>query len=438
MMYTAPSDNTKAILLLTAPLVAGGGRSGAKPLTPREYNRVAQRIREIEREPADLLGPDAKRSLRDLESLVDRGRLEALLDQGFALSQALEHWQARSIWVVSRADAEYPKRLKKRLGQVAPALFYGCGSPALWDRGGLAVVGSRSVEDPTLQYTETVGQLAAEASCTVISGGARGVDRAAMNGALEAGGSTVGVLPNNLDRAALNRGHREPLMDERLTLVSPFDPATRFFAGNAMGRNKLIYLLADAALVVAAEYGKGGTWSGASEQLEKYKAVSIYVARTGQASRGLRGLAEKGAMPWPEPANRDEFEGILDGASGAETSDLEQRPLPLDAETPTGTHPGPVPSTMDPSAGDPRPSAETTSARQLWTTVTELISRECRDRPKSKNEIAEALQVATGQADRWLKAMVEDGSLVRLSRPVRFQTCDPSGTLFGSDSPLEP
>lgn len=437
MTYLAPSDNAKAVLLLTAALTAGGGRSGARPLAPREYNSVGQRLRELQGEPADLLRPEAAALLKGLETTVDRLRLEALLDQGFALGQALDHWQARSIWVLSRADEEYPQRLKQRLGQHAPSLLYGCGSPTLLGTGGLAVVGSRNVGASIVEYTEQVGRLAAETACTVVSGGARGVDRAAMSGALQAGGRTVGILPNNLERAALHRDNRGPLLDERLALVSPYDPATRFFSRNAMQRNKFIYLLADTALVVASDYGKGGTWSGASEQLEKYRAIPIYVASTGDASPGLRGLADKGAKPWPEPANRDEFEKLLAEASIAEKVANGQESLPLDPDIRPGGESEPVPAPPQSSSSQALADSGATSARELSPRVRERLVRECQDLPKSASEIAATLQVPESRATQWLQSMVEDGSLLRLARPVRYRAARPPGSLFGSAPPPE-
>ena len=50
-----------------------------------------------------------------------------------------------------------------------------------------------------------------------------------------------------------------------------------------MRRNKLIYALADAALVVNADYNKGDTWTGAAEQLDKLKLVPIYARANGYA-----------------------------------------------------------------------------------------------------------------------------------------------------------
>ena len=195
----------------------------------------------------------------------------------------------------------------------APPVLYGCGNRDALDRGGLAVVGSRRVNEELIEYTERVGQLAAHAEVQIVSGGARGVDQAAMRGSLEAGGRAIGVLGNNLERAALNRGNREPLMDGRLVLVSSFDPAVRFRGWQAMERNKQIYALADAALVVNSDHGHGGTWAGATEQLEKLHYVPVYVRSAGEPCRGLEELVLRGAGEWGERKTPSELGEIVFG-----------------------------------------------------------------------------------------------------------------------------
>src|SRR3989338_5710325 len=198
------SPNTKAILLLTAPLIVGRSSTTFDLLTPSEYKRLARHLRNIQRQPADLLSSDATELLQACQSVVDQGRLKQLLERGFLLSQAVERWQTRAIWVVSRADAEYPRRLKARLKEEAPPVLYGCGDAALLDTGGLAVVGSRDVDDKLVEYTEGIGRLVARAKHTLVSCGARGIDQAAMRGALESGGKVAGVLADSLERTALN------------------------------------------------------------------------------------------------------------------------------------------------------------------------------------------------------------------------------------------
>ena len=235
---------------------------------------------------------------------MTRARLQRLLGRGFLLSQVIERWQARAIWVVSRADAEYPRRLKVRLREDAPAVIYGCGDMALLESGGLAVVGSRHVDDSLIDYTMAVGRLAARAGRTLVSGGAKGIDQAAMRGALEAGGKVSGVLADSLEKTTMNREHRNLLLDGQLVLISPYDPSAGFNVGNAMQRNKLIYALADASLVVSSDLNKGGTWTGAVEQLDKLKFVPGLRSIDGRVVCRTRCPAQQGGAPLAEPARR--------------------------------------------------------------------------------------------------------------------------------------
>ena len=309
------SHNARAILLLTAPLIAGRGNTTSDLLSPGEYKHFARHLRDIQRQPADLLSPDAADLIRDCKPVVDEVRLQRLLGRGFLLSQVIERWQSRAIWVASRADTNYPQRLKARLRDDAPAVLYGCGDTSLLESGGLAVVGSRDADDTLISYTINVGRLAADASKTIVSGGARGVDRAAMPGALEQGGKVIGVLADSLEKSAMNREYRNMLINGQLVLISPYDPSAGFNVGNAMQRNKLIYALADASLVVSSDFNKGGTWAGAAEQLDKLRMVPVFVRSTGENSPGIEALRRKGAIPWPDPQNVNALKEVFDVAA---------------------------------------------------------------------------------------------------------------------------
>jgi len=446
------SPNTRAILLLTAPLIAGRGSASSDLLSPGEYNRLARHLRKIQRQPADLLSPDAAEILRACQPVIDEGRLQKLLGRGFLLSQVVERWRARAIWVVSRADAEYPRRLKARLREDAPAVLYGCGDMALLETGGLAVVGSRRVDDALIDYTMAVGRLAARAGRTLVSGGAKGIDQAAMRGALEAGGKVCGVLADSLEKTAMNREHRNLLLDGQLVLISPYDPSAGFNVGHAMQRNKLIYALADASLVVSSDLNKGGTWAGAVEQLDKLKFVPVFVRTTGESSAGLDGLRKKGALPWPNPQVVDSFEDVFKVAmskpmaspqvgfalsSNEEPTSAEANPTvperydaapaPQDKSEPSA----PVdavsaarltveaseelpPVTPEPSApidnAKESEQAESTPAEALFTAVREVILQ-LLSAPMKVTEVAATLEVSNAQAKVWLQRLVDEGVL---------------------------
>ena len=309
------SSNTQVALLLTAPLIAGRAEQEANLFTASEYRRLCALIGKSNFQPSDLIETEPTSLPSELQKLLDDERVQNLLGRGFLLTQALERWQSRGIWIVGHLDDEYPSKFTNRLHENTPAIIYGCGDRNLLDEGGLAVVGSRAVDDSLITYTEDIGLAAAQAKKPIVSGGARGIDQAAMRGSLQNGGKAVGVMSDTLERAALNREHRDLIMDQQLTLISPYDPAAGFNVGNAMQRNKLIYALADAALVVNSDFEKGGTWSGAIEQLDKLKLVPVYVRSTGDVAKGLEMLQQRGAKPWPNPTTSEAFVELLNATS---------------------------------------------------------------------------------------------------------------------------
>jgi len=420
-MTEALSANTKAILLLTAPLNGGGRKRSSEVLKPGEYDRLARRIHELGKQPADLLTSESQSLLDECQLPIDAARIERLLGRGFQLSQAVEHWHARSIWVVSRADSDYPRRLKERLKYRSPAVLYGCGESEILDMGGLAVVGSRNVDDALIEYTRGIGSLAAAAGCPVVSGGARGIDRAAMGGALESGGRVSGVLADGLEKAAMRREHRNMILEGQLVLVSPYDPSAGFNVGHAMQRNKLIYALADAALVVNSDLNRGGTWAGATEQLEKLHFVPVFVRSTGQTSEGLDGLTRKGAIRWPNPTDPDAFEATLNSAKVRQPERAVQSELSFDERLEA---PRPV-QVKEPQPRQPEVVAKTTAgsepaaAEKLFDEVRELV-RQLVVEPLSKDEVAEALDVTKGQAQDWLRRLVAEGVVEKRTKPVRY------------------
>ncbi|MGD0661878.1 MAG: DNA-processing protein DprA [Syntrophorhabdales bacterium] len=419
-MNKALSPNTQATLLLTAPLIAGRNEPSSDMLTPGEYRRLVQVLRERHQRPADLLAPDAQGLIEACQRLVERNRLKRLLARGFLLSQAIERWQTRAIWVASSDDDEYPKRLKARLKDDAPPIIYGCGDAAILDTGGLAVVGSRHVDDVLIAYTEDVGRLAAQARCTIVSGGARGVDQAAMRGALEAGGKVVGILADSLERTAMMREHRNFILDERLVLISPYDPLAGFNVGHAMQRNKLIYAEADLALVVNADYEKGGTWAGAVEQLERLRFVPVYARSKGATNRGLEALLRKGALRWTEPETPEALTELTMGEAGARKA-ASQTELPT-LVSEVSEQVSEVPQTVDHVSELPPPplvQPPLTPADELFAKVRQLLDR--MRTPLTDAAVASALGVSKSQAAAWLHRLVKEGVLEKLTKPVRYR-----------------
>ncbi len=421
------TPNTQAILLLTAPLIAGRGETSRDLFSLGEYNRLALILRQKQKQPADLLSPDAQELIDVCAQPFGRTRLDALLGRGFLLSQAAERWNVRAIWVISRADAKYPRRLKAKLKEDAPPLLYGCGDIALLEKGGLAVVGSRHVDDELISFTENVGRLSAEAHRSIVSGGAQGIDRAAMHGALMAGGDVAGVMADSLEKAALARDNREPLMDGRLVIISPYDPAAGFNVGHAMQRNKLIYALADAALVVTSDFEKGGTWAGAIEQLERLHFVPVFVRNGTNAGKGNAALLHRGGKPWPNPQSGNELGMALVAAAEAVATEPKQDTLPLWLrEAPAAYEAAPMAKPGEPTAEkavEQEATKKLPPDAELLNTVREVLRRELVE-ARTEEEVAGLLVVTKPQAKAWLGRLVEEEVIERVAKPkpVRFRT----------------
>ncbi len=290
------TEGTQALLLLYGRFSRDASE---KPLDLRELNRLQAWLDEEGTGAGDLI--DAGVEAVDVDAVrIERDRLAALLARGGALALAVEKWARAGIWITSRADDAYPARVKEHLGTGAPPLLFGAGDPDLMERGGLAIVGSRDVDSEGEDFTASVARQCAGHDVAVVSGGARGVDQIAIFSALEAGGRAIVALPEGLGKSAIASKYREGLREERVVLLSPYDPDAGFSVGNAMGRNKLIYALADASLVVATSLRKGGTWAGAEEELKRNGSRQVWVRMSDGVPKGNAALLELGAKPFPE------------------------------------------------------------------------------------------------------------------------------------------
>lgn len=438
------SPHTQAVLLLTAHF-SKAQKGAVKPLTPKEWGRFALWLHERSLTPEQLMTGRLDELLNGWsDKTITLDRVEGLLNRGSALALAMEKWLRAGLWVMTRSDPDYPVRLKKRLRTDSPALLFGCGNRALLNSGGLAVVGSRNTTEQDLTYSRGLGKLAASNGYSIVSGGARGVDEASMLGALEAEGTVIGVLADSLLRACSSAKYRKYLMANNLVLVSPFYPEAGFNAGNAMQRNKYIYCLSDAAVVVHSGK-KGGTWNGATENLRK-QWVPLWVKRTSDGESGNAAIVEAGAQWIPENIREVDFKALFSvkTLTARPEGDLFSQAVEGVNEhgveySPEQQH-GPE---NEPREADQSQAALSTASVQVEE-PTETVERRnegsspleniefydlflvkvralCADSPKTVDDLVDALQLNKTQLNSWLKRAVADKKLKKLSRPVRYQ-----------------
>lgn len=443
MSETVLSADTQVVLLLCGRF--GGERQEPfTPLTPKDYGELAKWLNARSLRPADLLNSDGQAALSELhEAKLDRQRLEFLLGRGTAMALALERWQRAGLWVISRGDAAFPKQLKRQLKHAAPPILYGAGSQDLLDMGGLAIIGSRDASDSALDFTRRIAAQCARENMAVISGGARGVDSAAMQGATDAGGYSIGILANDLLKACVNRQNRMGLQEGRLVLVSPFYPEASFNAGNAMGRNKYIYALANQALVIDSALESGGTWDGAVEALKK-QWCPVYVRSPGEGA-GNAALIEKGGIPFSyqpgqgealsdifanhasqglsevspsEPPQPSLLDLVADAAEVAESGPTESNDVPHDVGVTVVHAAEPMPASVAPAPVEA--AAKDALTLDLFQEFVLRLKIVLAGSELNDEQVAQALGLEKGQAKVWLKRAEEEAIVAKLKKPVRY------------------
>jgi predicted Rossmann fold nucleotide-binding protein DprA/Smf involved in DNA uptake len=287
------TDDAKAVIALTTRL----GDQGRPALSPGDWHRTAASLAAAGLTPADLFRNDLPGGERDHSVLPPdlADDVAARMASASVATVAAGELGRRGIWAVTIVEDAYPTAFDL-LGAAAPPVLFGAGDQTIMRRGGVAVVGSRTVSHPGERFAEAVAARAAELGRPVVSGAARGVDQLALYAAYRVEGAVVGVLADSLETRIRNPDMLQALDRGDVCLVTQQSPATGFSVGAALARNKLIYALAEVTVVVAADLGTGGTWAGAVEALQHgYGPVAVW--RGVGVGAGNAGLEGEGATP---------------------------------------------------------------------------------------------------------------------------------------------
>lgn len=180
-----------------------------------------------------------------------------------------------------------------------PAELWIRGDPARlprMDEASIAVVGCRAASRDGLESARRIADGLARAGVTVVSGLARGIDGAAHQAALDAGGRTIAVLGSGLMR--LYPPEHRDLADRIVAtgaVISEYAPETPPLAPLFPRRNRLVSGLADAVVVVEAPE-RSGALITASSALDQGKDVLVVPGRvSGLRNRGGHLLIRDGA-----------------------------------------------------------------------------------------------------------------------------------------------
>lgn len=225
-------------------------------------------------------------------------------------------------------DSRYPAWL--RMVPDPPPVLWVRGDPDVLDQTSVAIVGSRSASQYARQVARSLASGLAQAGVVVTSGMARGVDGAAHEACIAAGGRTIAVLGTGVD-IAYPREHAalaEQIAASGL-LVSELPPGTLPFKQHFPRRNRIISGLSRAVVVVEASEKSGSliTARCALEQGREVMAVpgSVLHGR----NRGAHALIRDGAMPVESAADILDTLGLA-GTYGPQCADSGTPKEPLE------------------------------------------------------------------------------------------------------------
>ena len=192
--------------------------------------------------PEDVYYADSE-ELAQVEGLTP-GQAALLADKSLSRADRILADCARGdMFLLTMQDAAYPARLRDIFDP--PVLLYGKGSLPLFDEeAAIAVVGTRSCTPYGLRCAHRMGYELARQGAVVVSGMAKGIDGAAMRGALQAGGFTAAVLGGGVDVVypAENRRLYEDIAATGV-LLSEYPPGTEPLPGHFPVRNRIILSL---------------------------------------------------------------------------------------------------------------------------------------------------------------------------------------------------
>ncbi|MBR6950781.1 MAG: DNA-processing protein DprA [Oscillospiraceae bacterium] len=276
---------------------------------------------------------------------------ERLADRSLAgAAAAMEACAAAGIRILTLADAEYPDRLKN-IYDPPPVLYVRGTLPHIDEEAAVAVAGTRKCTPYGLRMAERIGFEMAREGCLTVSGLARGIDTAAVRGALKAGGRTVGVIGSGPD-VIYPPENRELFEDVAASgaILSEYPPGTEPAPWHFPARNRILSGLSVGVVIIEAPE-KSGALITAARALEQGRDVFALPANADSPfSAGSNRLIRAGAIPILNGSDvADEYRALYPEKL------TEHGPYALTPEPPDGSEGSPAGNGQ---TGDEKRSAE--------------------------------------------------------------------------------
>ena len=349
--------------------------------------------------PEDLYFPDREGPwTEELAETVRKARSFRELQKAEKIMRACAR---ESVRILTLEDEGYPERLRN-IPDPPLVLYYKGILPDLDALPAIGVVGTRKASAYGVSTARQLGFQIVRCGGAVVSGMAMGIDAAAMDGALQAGGPVVGVLGCGPDQVYPkgNRGLFEAMKEH--CILSEYPPGTPPHKWNFPRRNRIISGLSSGVLVVEAPERSGSliTARQAAEQGRDVFAVPGNVDLPGFA--GSCQLLREGAVPvssgWDVVS---EYERLYPGKLRKDMSSVPVIPAPTGEPAPVKRaqktrEQAPAPK-KDIDKAPPRPYIDLNEILPKLSQDERTLVEALRDGPRQADDVIAGTGLTTGK-----------------------------------------
>lgn len=270
------TSREEGFLLLTSSL----GDTARKPLSVLQFRTLILRSKElpsmrnastVTMEQMAAMGYDEAMAQRVVRLFGQRREMEAYLQKA----------RQAECEPIALTNPDYPAL--SQLGWNIPGVFWAKGDRELLHKPAISLVGSRELGLENARFAQQVGRLAAKEGYVLISGNARGADTVAQDACLQHGGKVISIVADSL---ADKRAHKNILYLSEDSFDLPFS------SRRALSRNRFIHCMGKMTFVAQSALGRGGTWSGTSQNLN-HNWSPVYCFSDG--SEAVAALCQRGA-----------------------------------------------------------------------------------------------------------------------------------------------
>lgn len=205
--------------------------------------------------------------------------------------------EIKGVQIISYEDQNYPYNLKQ-IEDFPPILYAKGNVDLLKNDNMLAIVGSRNASLSAMKLAENLASNIADNNITIVSGMARGIDKAAHKGALGHNGCTIAVMGTGIDVVypQENEDLYKDIIKKDGLILTEYAFHTRPQASNFPRRNRIVSGLSKGVLVIEAGL-RSGSLITAHQALEQGRDVyAVPGAPYDARSAGCNKLLKEGAQ----------------------------------------------------------------------------------------------------------------------------------------------